>query len=195
MYRTASGVLSSVLAFLLLAGCSTSPSVKRDKFLAAGKKLLEQHEYMRAGLQFRGAIQVAPREPEAYYQLGLASLGIGDVRAAVASFKKANELDPKHVGAQLKLAELMSTADDRELLEDAERRVRQVLALNPEDPDALNTLAAAAFKLGRPDDAGEYLQDALLAVPAHIATYANLAALELTRKNPAGAEKILKQNQ
>src|SRR5437868_12119860 len=102
-----SGVVCSIIGCLLLAGCTESPTAKRDRFLKAGEKLLEQHEYARAGIQFRNAVQSAPRDPEGYYQMAIASLGTGDLRGAVLLLNKASELDPKHLGSKIMLAELM----------------------------------------------------------------------------------------
>src|SRR5580700_3974799 len=93
---------------LLLMGslaCAISPQAKEARSLKRGQAQLAKKDYARAILEFRTAIQVMPKDAEAYYQLGLALLQSGDLRGAVGAFQKATELNPKHPGAQLKLAE------------------------------------------------------------------------------------------
>jgi len=186
---------SSLLVLLALAGaCSReTPEAKRDRFLQIGKKQLEKHDYAAALIQFKNAAQAKPKDAEPYYQLGLTSLGQGDLRSALLYLKHANQLDPKHGGAQLKIAELESSTNDQELLDDAESRVKSVLALAPDNANALNTLAVTEYRLGRPVDAEAYLREALQKAPTNIRSYSNLAAIDVRRKDFEGAEKILKQ--
>jgi tetratricopeptide (TPR) repeat protein len=184
------------VALLFAAGSACTretPQAKRDRFLTLGKKQLEKHDYAGATLQFRNAAQAMPKDPEAYYQLGLTSLGQGDLRSAVIFLRQASSLDPKHAGAQLKIAELEASTGDKALLDDAEKRVQEVLALDPNNADALNTLAVTEFRLGRPDDAEQYLHEALQKAPTNVRSYSNLAAIAVQRKDMEGAEKILKQ--
>lgn len=183
-----------VFLTLVLGGCSgRSPQARHDRFLADGKKMLERQDYARAVLQFKNAAQLMPGDAEAYYQLGLATLRLQDLRGALVLFQKANQLDPKHIGAQLKIAELMSSTNASALLEDSEKRVRSVLSLAPDNPDALNILAVDELKLGHADDAEAYLRESLQKAPAQIQVYAALAGLALARKDLDGAEKVLKQ--
>ena len=163
------------------------------KFLAEGEKQLEKKDYPRAILQFRNAVQAKPKEAEPYYQLGLAYLASGDLRKAVGYLKKTIELNPKHTGAQLRLAELMSTSADKKTLEDAEKYVTQVLSVSPDNVDALNTLAFAEWKLRKPEDAEQHLQQALQKFPASLLTSVNLARIKLSQKDLKGAEEVLKQ--
>jgi len=73
-----------------LSGCSgTSPQARHDRFLAAGKKLLEKQDYARALLEFKNAARLMPKDPEAEYQLGLATLGLHDLPGAMVWFEKA----------------------------------------------------------------------------------------------------------
>ena len=67
---------------------------------------MTQKNYEVAILYFKNAMQKQPKEAEPYYQLGLAYLASGDVGTAASYLRKASELNPRHTGAQLKLAEL-----------------------------------------------------------------------------------------
>ena len=129
--------------------------------MAKGKERLAQKDYARAILEFKNAAQTIPLDPEPYYQLGLVHLNMGNGKLAGEGLKRATELNPKHLAAQMKLAELMTTSDEKEALKGAETRVRLVLNASPDDPDALNTLATAEWKLGKKEDAEQHLQQVL----------------------------------
>jgi tetratricopeptide (TPR) repeat protein len=189
------GACHCLLAVLLAgwAGCARSPEVREAKFLELGKKQLAQKDYARAILQFRNAAQVMPKDAEPYYQLGLAYLAIDDMRLAVGCFRKAAELDPKHTGAQLKLVELFSTSRNKEVVEEAEKRAREVLKSLPDDAEALNLLGQAELRLGKPESAEEHLQNALRKSPGHLKSSVNLAKTRLSRGDVAGAEEALRQ--
>src|SRR5580658_8078713 len=89
--------LTGLLAITLVsAACTRSPEAKSAKFMAEGKRLLEKKDPARAILQFRSAAQATPKDPEVYYQLGLASLAAGDLRQGVAALRRTLELNPKH---------------------------------------------------------------------------------------------------
>src|ERR1035437_9251976 len=154
MKKLSSRVLIAFLPMLIfgLSSCALSPEARRDKYLASGKKLIEKKDYRRAVLEFKNALRAKPRDAEAYYQLGLADIGANDVREAVVCFGKAIELNPKHVGAQLKLAQLLASATKPKFLEEANKRLVSLLSDNPDNPDALNALALTELKLGKVQD-------------------------------------------
>jgi tetratricopeptide (TPR) repeat protein len=176
-----------------LAGCARSPQAKEANFLKAGKQQLEKKDYSRATLQFRNAIQVMPKDAEPYFQLGLAYLGMKDLRAAIACFRRTTELNPKHDGARLKLAELMAASSNKEVVEEAAKRAEEVLATQPDSTEALNTLAFAELRLGRPQDAEKHLREALEKAPADLQSSISLARLRLAGKDAKGAESVLKR--
>src|ERR1019366_7337557 len=154
MKRLARRLLIAFLPMLILglSSCTLSPEARRDRYLASGKKLVEKKDYRRAVLEFKNALKAKPRYAEIYYQLGLADIGANDVREAALCFQKAIELNPKHVGAQLGLAQLLASATNPKLLEEANKRLVSLLSDNPDNPDALNALALTELKLGKVQD-------------------------------------------
>jgi tetratricopeptide (TPR) repeat protein len=178
---------------LILTGCSQSPQAREARYLEKGKKEFERKNYSVAVLHFKNAMVAQPRDAEPYYQLGLSYLGSNDVKTAGAYFQKSTELNPKHAGAQLKLAELMATSNNKEIVEEAERRTQGVLTLLPEDTEALNILASTELRLGKPDSAEAHLQQALRKSPNNLRSSVALAQTRLARKDVAGAEEALKQ--
>jgi len=177
------------LVVSLFSGCSQSPQA----YLEKGKKAFEQKNYEVAILYFKNAMQKQPKEAEPYYQIGLAYLASGDVGTAAEYLRKASELNPRHTGAQLKLAELMAASRNKEMVEEAQRRTQDVLNLLPDDAEALNLLALTELRLGKPESAEAHLEQVLRKSPRYLQSSLALAQSRLARRDVSGAEEALKQ--
>jgi len=125
-------------------------------------------DYSRALLEFKNASQAMPKDPEPIYQSGVVYLEAQQIPSAVAAFRKALELNPKHSGAQLKLSELMTASRVKELIQDAATRLQGILAVSPDNPEAIDTLASAEFQLGNTEGAASRLEAALQKFPNHL---------------------------
>ncbi|HUQ92347.1 MAG TPA: tetratricopeptide repeat protein [Bryobacteraceae bacterium] len=178
---------------LVFMGCAGSPEVRKARFLAIGKTLLQRKEYGKALLEFRNAAQSSPRDPEVYYQIGLAASALENWGMAAQAFRKALELDTQHEGAQLKLAQLMASTTDRPLVEDAHRRLTGLLEQQTEDPSVLTTLALTEWKLARPEDAEAHLRQAFLQFPSNLSSSIALAQIQMAKGDTNSAENILKE--
>ena len=80
--------------------------------------------------------------------MGLAYLATGDMGPALSAFRKAAELNPKHSGTQLKLAELMTATRNKGLVESAVSRLHDILAASPDNTEANDTLALRSGNSG-----------------------------------------------
>ena len=196
MARIFARVVTPVLlgtALLWLGGCA-SPQQKEAKYIANGKKFLNEKDYTRAILEYRNAVKVMPKDAEAHYQLALAYLDSNNLQAGVAELKRiTTQINPKHRGAQLKLAELMATSQDKPTLEKSEQMAQSVLSAKPDDPEALDALALAEFRLGKQGDAEQHLEQALEHSPAHLKSALGLAQIKIRQGDMAGAEAVLKK--
>jgi tetratricopeptide (TPR) repeat protein len=179
-------VLSASLA------CTTSPQAKEATYLKRGQAQIVRKDYARAILEFRSACAAMPGDAEPYYQLGLASLQAGQAAASVAAFRKATELNPKHTGAQLKLAELMASSRNKGLVERAASLLMGVIVASPDNAEAVEALARTDFLLGKSEDAEKLLEESLQKFPAHLESSVTLARLKLRQRDMAGAETVLK---
>lgn len=182
-----------IAALVGMCGCARSPEQRYAKFFQTGVAQLNKHDYPRATLQFKNAIQVKPKSAEAYYELGLAYLGAKDVRTAVSCLRKALELNPKYTDAELKLSELAVATRNPAELQEAEKRVRQVLENSPDNIDALDILANAEWQLGKPEEAEKLLNQAFGLFPQDLKLSVALAQIKLSKKDVAGAEAILRK--
>src|SRR5581483_1301998 len=181
----------SLLA-LLLCGCM-SADARRARYLKVAQRYMEQEDPVRAILQLRNALELAPGDVETNYQMGLAFLATGDVRAGVAFLSKAAELNPSHVGAQTKLIELMATSHDKSVLRDAERKAQILIGSAPGNPEALSALATVEVLMGKAADAVRHLEEALAADPKHLKSSITLSKIKVWGEDLDGAEQVLKR--
>jgi tetratricopeptide (TPR) repeat protein len=192
--RTTTFGLFLLVLCAFAGGCSRrSADDKEAMFLKRGQALVERKDYPRAAIEFYNAMQALPKDAEPYYQLGRVYIAQQDLGRAVQFLKKATELNPAHADAQLWLAGLMTNVQDKNILEDAEGRAKGVLAATPENPQALDTLAAAELRLGKVDDAVKHLEEAFVKAPKNVGAAVNLARMKAAQKDLAGAEQVLKK--
>jgi tetratricopeptide (TPR) repeat protein len=174
-------------------GCARSPAQKEARFLDRGKSWFGKKDYSRAILEFRNATQTVPRDAEPYYRLALVYLEMRQAAVAIPLLQKAVTLNPKHSAAQLKLAAFQLGNSDSKVVEGVQQRLRDVLANNPENADALEILAITEFRLGRIGDALGDLQKSIDKSPQALAHWFNLAKVKLAQKDASGAEAVLKE--
>src|ERR1039458_7321380 len=103
----------------------------------------------------------------------------------------AGKIDPKHVGAQLKLAELMLLNRDPKIVKEGQQKAEAVLELSPDNPDALHALALTELRLEDPQDAVQHLEQALRKAPQHLNSAVTLALAKLRDNDVAGAEQVM----
>jgi len=180
---------------LAFTGCGRSPEAKSARYIDAGKALMQKGNPVRAILEFRNAVQAAPKNAEAYYQLGLAYLARQDYRNAVAGLRQAIALNPKHSAAKLRLAQLMASVSDPGVLKDARQRLQELIEGEPDNPDALHALALTELKLGDASDAMQHLVLALAdaSTSQELTIAVTLAQAKLQQKDAKGAEDVLKK--
>src|SRR2546426_6625473 len=101
--------LSITVVLILLANGCTKTQPKTGEFLRRGEEFMKTKDYPRAILQFKNEGRLTPSSPEPHFQMALAYLELGNTGDAVAHLREATRLDPKHIQAQLKLAEILAT--------------------------------------------------------------------------------------
>lgn len=188
--RLASALLCVITG---LAGCSSSPQTKEAQFLKRGREFLKAKDYSRAILEFRNAAKVMPGDAEPYYQLGMTALQTENFVVAYSSFQRAVERNAKHSEAQLNLAALMAASGDGAMAAEGERRLREIAHDPSSGPTALDFLALAELRIGRPGEAETHLEEALAAFPGHLRSSVELARLKLRKQDLRGAEDVLKK--
>ena len=83
--------LTALVAVAFLAACKRSPTENSARLIESGKEYLAKKDYAHAIIQFRRAVQSAPKDAESYYQAGLTYLNMADIPSAYVNFRKAVE--------------------------------------------------------------------------------------------------------
>lgn len=91
----------------------------------------------------------------------------------------------------MKLAEFMTVSRDDKLIQEAVTRLVDAFGPSPDNPEAIDTLAIAEWKLGKPEDASQRLEEALKKFPTHLQSSVTLARMKLSRNDWKGAEEVL----
>lgn len=145
---------------LLQKGLDLAP---QDLGLNQAMGLVQQRleRYAQALPHFDAVIAAQPGFAPAHAARGAALEALGDIQAAEAAYRKAVELHPGHLAA---IAGLASLASRRGLPAEARGLAEQVLAVQPDYPEAVMVLASCDLADGQPA-AGEVRLNALLGDP------------------------------
>src|ERR1035438_8894941 len=197
-YVVLAGLLGAIVWDLLtwLLGLPTSSShalIGGYAGAAMAQDLVAKKDFGRALLEFKNAAKAMPKDAEPNYQIGLSYLALQDFRYALVAFRKAVELDPKHAGAQLKLAEMEANSRNRDLLGAAQARLHLIVASSPDNLEAINALAIAEWRLGETDTASKLLEETLEKFPANLRSAISLERMKLRQKDVSGAEAVLQK--
>jgi thioredoxin-like negative regulator of GroEL len=92
----------------------------------------------------------------------------------------------------LKLAEMMASNGNQQVLEEAEKRFKGFVQTSSGKAEALDLPAVAECRLGRVEDAAKILQRATEKYPSNLESARLLAELRLKQNDFRGAEQILK---
>ena len=141
-------------------------------------ELLHEERFREAMVELRRVILADPRNPYAYYFLGIALFEVGEVEPARDAYLASLKLAPLHLGARVALAHVLRmTGDTRGAIREGLASLSQA----PGDPDALYAVGLAYHARGDEPAAQKYL-DAFLATNPEfevaVETRALLAAIK-----------------
>ena len=135
----------------------SSPTA-RSAELEAGIKLVEQHRDFEAVKILKKATSTNKTDSEAWFYLGVAYVGLLDIKEATKSFETAIELAPQFADAHLALSDAYLRQSRLQL---AANEAERALSLRPNNPYAHFTHAFTNFRRGSFEDA---VTDADLAI-------------------------------
>jgi tetratricopeptide (TPR) repeat protein len=181
-----------VLVCIGLTSCTQSSQLKKERHLAAGKAFFESKDYARAILEFKNAVDLAPRDSEALYQLGRAYLASGAVALGASHLVRATEVNPNHSSAQLLVSELMASTRNPDLLKEAHKRLESISISAPGNVDVLTALAFTEWNMARRDEAERHLREVFRNHPERTDASVGLARMKFENGDFDAAEQILK---
>jgi tetratricopeptide (TPR) repeat protein len=162
--------LSNRLPLLLLGLVVVSVSAcggaeaRKARHMEKGQTYLAAGNFLKARVEFQNALQIAPTDPEARYENGVASEKLGKVRDAAQFYQGAIDVDHEHVGARTNLARLylFGGAPERAL-----ELIEPAIAKHPDDAELLTVRAAARLQQKKASEAQEDAERAVRLQPTN----------------------------
>jgi Flp pilus assembly protein TadD len=147
-------------------------------------ELLHEERFREAVVELHAALKTDPKNPYAYYFLGIAFFELGEVEPARDAYMACLRLAPAHLGARVALSHVLRMLGD---VRGSIREGMAALSQAPGDPDALHAVGLAYHARGDEAAAVKYL-DAFLATNPEfevaVETRALIAALRGDKESP-----------
>jgi tetratricopeptide (TPR) repeat protein len=159
--------------------------------LKDAEDLLQKQQYQQAEDKLQALIGKQERNPQAWFDLGFAQSHLGKIAEAIASYKKAAELDPKWFEAQQNLGLALAKSGD---LPGAAAALKIAVTLKP-TAGGPQDLTRAWFSLAQvtedsqPQESLAAYQKAVELDPGNSEALLGLAKLTERSGNPAAAEQ------
>jgi tetratricopeptide (TPR) repeat protein len=118
-------------------------------------ELLHEERYREALVELRRVLEHDPKNPYAYFFLGVAFFEVGELEAARDAYRACLKLAPKHLGARVALTHVLRQLGD---VRAAIREGMAALSQSPGDGDALYALGLAHHARGDDAAARKYLE-------------------------------------
>jgi adenylate cyclase len=136
-----------------------------DSHIARGIAHSICHEYRQADLEFEIAIDLDPELFSAWFTWARSKTYQGEVHKAIEYYQKASEIRPEDYQSILIQMSLMASIGDlhgaKEKAKEGLQRAKDFLELNPDENRAWNMGAFALQRLGREDEAKEWIDTSL----------------------------------
>lgn len=156
------------------------PGKARDA-MQRGMDRLAKRDYPGSLVQFQKVVAVSPTYYEAYYQMGLAQLKMGQTADAEKSLRKAIELSGKHFADSYFL--LASILSNQKNFQEAEGLAREGLAIDANLWSGHYELARALAGLNRDELAAKSAEEARKRRPDFPELYLLLANLHIRQRD------------
>jgi Flp pilus assembly protein TadD len=125
-------------------------------------ELLHEERFRDALFALRKVIRKMPKNPYAYYFLGIGLYEVGEVETARDAYRACLRVAPKHLGARIALSHVLRQLGDAK---EAIKEATKALAQAPGDPDALHAVGLAYLERGDEAAARKYLEAFLATRP------------------------------
>lgn len=135
-------IIIGVTAFL--GFCQTSPEMQVNNLLKQGENKLEIRDYQGASEDYTQAIQIAPKNIDAYIKRGYAYYSLKNYKAARKDYTQAIKIEPKNIEVYIKRGHTNFFLKDYQA---AIKDYTQAISLAPDSVDAYKNRAAVHLKL------------------------------------------------
>ena len=152
------------------------------------REALAARDWVAASAGLEAYLAREPKSAAANFDAGWVAEQRQQLDQAAASYKRALELEPSHLGAAINLARVYRLW---ERFGDGAQVLRSALTRREGDPRLLNALAALLRLDRKTDEAEAMVRKVLVRHPDDAGAYKNLALIELDRDRPRLAEVAL----
>jgi Flp pilus assembly protein TadD len=118
-------------------------------------ELLQEERYREAMTELRRVLAEDPKNPYAFFFLGMTFFEIGELEPARDAYAACLKLAPAYMGARVALSHVLRTLGDAR---GALREGMAALSQSPGDPDALHAVGLAYHARGDLASARKYLE-------------------------------------
>lgn len=125
-------------------------------------ELLHEERFREALAELRRVLEEDPKNPYAFYFLGIAFFEVGELEPARDAYAACVKLAPGHLGARVALCHVLRMLGD---VRGAIREGMAALSRAPADPDALHAVGLAYHARGDDAAARKYLEAYLATNP------------------------------
>jgi len=193
MNHVISGLVKLTATSVLVASLTACGGAedRKLKYLEKGKTYLSEKNYDKARIEIKNVLQIDPKFADAFYLMGQLEEKNKELVKAMSNYKKAIELDPKHVEAKVKLATIYVIAGTENYLNDAGDLLLEVKKIQPDYPEADLVLSTIKYKVGSKSDAVKELEAIAQSNPNLVEAISLLSSIYLTDKKEAEAIKLL----
>jgi tetratricopeptide (TPR) repeat protein len=178
------------LTVLSSSGCGGAQS-RKIKHLEKGQAFLVAGNFDKARVEFQNALQIAPKDSEARFEMGVVDEKLGNPREAAQFYQGTIDVDPGHLGARANLARLFlfSGAPDR-----AVEFLSPALEKHPNDSELLALRAAARLQQKDVTGAQADAERAVELAPANEDAVGVLAGIYTSNGAKDRAQALLEQS-
>jgi tetratricopeptide (TPR) repeat protein len=182
-------MLLGVIACALTA-CGGA-AARKARHLEKGQTYLAAGNLEKARVEFQNALQIAPLDAEARFEMGVVDEKLGKVREAASMYQGTLDVSPDHLGAHKSLARayLFSGLPDKAL-----ELVTPALEQHPDDADLLVLRAAIRAQQNQLAEAESDAERAVRLDPKNSDAVATLAGIYSTGKAIDKARALLEES-
>lgn len=185
--------LAYLLTVALLAGGATGcggAQARAARHLQKGREYLAAQNFEKARVEFRNALQLAPKDPQARLAMGLVDEKLGNPREAAQFYQGAIDVSPDDPEARAHLGKLyLFSGDNKHALE----LVEPTLKTHPDDAGLLTVRAAARVQQKDYDGARTDAERAVQIAPKNQEAIEVLAGIYMNLKDPDKALSLLER--
>lgn len=125
-------------------------------------ELLHEERFREALVALREVVKKAPKNPYAYYFMGIGLYEVGELEAARDAYRACLNVAPAHLGARVALSHVLRQLGDAK---EAIKEGSKALSQSPGDPEALHAVGLAYLERGDDAAARKYLEAFLATKP------------------------------